>query len=193
MVADNAILARLSQHSTAVSSHAAEGAPPSPALTLAVTRTLLLTLTLTLTLTRSLAPTLTLPLTLTRSTVAIGAAGPLPGGPRGVRGDGGRGCRLRRVLPSRIRRDRRGPRRLAIEVTPNSQPPTQMPQALSPKPRTPNRDPSPPPPRTPHPNSAELRDALERLSVHTSTAGERGSAADTERLVSAAEAALAWS
>ena len=96
------------------------------------------------TLTRSLAPILTLPLTLTRSTVAAGAAGPLTGGPRGVRGDGGRGCGLLRVLPSRLRRDRRGPRRLAIEVTPNSQPPTQMPQALSPKPRTPDRDPSPP-------------------------------------------------
>ena len=53
--------------------------------------------------------------------------------------------------------------------------------------------PHPPPPRIPHTNSAELRDALERLSVHTTTAGERGSAADTERLVSAAEAALAWS
>ena len=53
--------------------------------------------------------------------------------------------------------------------------------------------PHPPPPRTPHPNSAELRDALERLSVHTTAAGEGGSAADTDRMVSAAEAALVWS
>jgi len=68
-----------------------------------------------------------------------------------------------------------------------------MPQALSPKPRTPICDPSPPPPRTPHTNSAELRDALERLSVHTTAAGEGGSAADTDRMVSAAEAALVWS
>ena len=186
------MLARLSQHSTTASSHAAEGAPPpSP--------------------NRSRDPNAS------SNTDPDPSPNPKPGPdpnadphPNQVhRRRRRRGVSHRRTARCARRRRARTPpsSRLAVASSTrstqtaaarcrgNSSPPThtQMPQALSPKPRTPDRDPSPLPPRASHPNSAELRDALQRLSVHTTAAGEGGSAADTERMVSAAEAALAWS